>query len=44
MGKKKENKPKIIEELIPMTDEQVEKSIKKLTQIYALVLGWEPKN
>ncbi len=44
MRKKKENRPKIIEELIPMTEEQLEESIKRLTQIYAQVLGWEPKS
>ncbi len=43
MRKKQENKPEIIEELIPMTEEQVQDSIEKLTQIYALVYGWEPK-
>jgi len=42
--KKQENKPRIIEELIPMTEEQLEESIKRLTQIYAQVLGWEPKS
>ena len=41
--KKNKNKPEIIEELIPMTEEQLEESIKRLTQIYAQVLGWEPK-
>ncbi len=44
MKKNKENKPEIIEELIPMTEEQLEETIEKLTQIYALVYGWEPKN
>ena len=43
MRKKKENKPKIIEELIPMTEEQLKETIEKLTQIYAQVYGWEPK-
>ena len=42
--KKKENKPEIIEELIPMTEEQLKESIEKLTQIYALVYGWQPKD
>ena len=41
--KKKDNKPEIIEELIPMTEEQVQESIEKLTQIYAMVYGWVPK-
>jgi len=43
MRKKKENKPEIKEELIPMTEEQLQESIEKLTQIYALVYGWVPK-
>lgn len=43
MRKKKENIPEIKEELIPMTEEQLQESIEKLTQIYAQVLGWEPK-
>ena len=42
--KKKENKLEIIEELIPMTEEQLKESIEKLTQIYALVYGWQPKD
>ena len=33
----------LIEELIPFSDEQVEIAIEKLTQIYALILGWQPK-
>ena len=43
MRKNKENKPEIKEVLIPMTEEQLEETIEKLTQIYALVYGWEPK-
>ncbi len=43
MKRKKDNKPKIIEELIPMTEEQLEETIEKLTQIYALIYGWKPK-
>ena len=42
--KKNENRPKIIEELVPMTEEQLKESIEKLTQIYALVYGWQPKD
>lgn len=40
---RKGNAPVIKEELIPMTEEQLQESIEKLTQIYALVYGWEPK-
>ena len=43
MRKKKENKPEIKEVLVLMTEEQLGESIEKLTQIYAQVLGWEPK-
>lgn len=39
MRKKKENKPEIIEHLIPFTEEQLEETIEKLTAIYAQVLG-----
>ncbi len=42
--KKKQSKPEIKEVLIPMTEEQFQESVDKLTQIYALVLGWERKS
>ncbi len=40
---RKGNAPVIKEELIPMTEKQLQDSIEKLTQIYALVYGWRPK-
>lgn len=33
----------ISEHLVPMSEAQIKESIDRLTNIYALVLGWEPK-
>ena len=41
--KKQENKPKIIIKYVPRTKEEEEEAIKRLTHIFAMALGWEPK-
>lgn len=33
----------LIEELIPFNESQLKNVIEQLTQIYALVYGWKPK-
>ena len=41
--KKQENKPKIIIKYVPRTKEEEEEAIKRLTHIFAMALGWVPK-
>ena len=36
--------PTIIEEFIPFDSKQLNDAVEQLTQIYALVLGWETKS
>lgn len=41
--KKKENKPKIIYNFVPFTEEQLEEAVKKLAHIFATDMGLVPK-